>query len=442
MTPVHAGVPLPRGEHGHDGTGHDGAVPEPDRAPPAAGAPRPASAPGPASRRWRAAVADWARPAGVAAAGTVVLRLVSEWVGLVSQYGVTFPHQVARTPGLLTRVWGHWDAGYYVSIAQYGYPGRHVSAGQAANDIAFAPLFPALTKVVHGVTGFGYLTSSEIVSLAATWVALTVVYRLTELEYGRDVAGAAVTMVLAWPAAFFLVAPYPEALALALAAGAFVAVRRGRWATAGVLAAGATMTKYYLALLVVALGVAVWEARPEAVALRATWRRDLGRLARAVVPTVAVFGAWTVYQVVHVGDALAFERAQGRQWHRHLAAPWTLLASTVSDLVHWRFLDTSRASVVELFDFVTVVLLAVVAVVLWRGGRRSWAVVLGLAWCVYCFESFLVGEVREVLVLFPLFGALGAWVARHRWRERVALALFLPGAYFLVERFVRGAFAG
>ena len=384
----------------------------------------------------------WRRPLAVAAVGTLVLRVVTEWIGLVSQFGVDFPHRVARTPYLLTQVWGHWDAGYYFSIAQDGYAGRHVGVGQAANGIAFAPLYPWGIKLVHAVTGRGYLSSGELLSAGALFVALAALFRLAELERGAAVAGASVLVLLAWPAAFFLLAPYPESLALALGVLAFLAVRRGRWTMAGILVAAAAMTKYYLALYVVALAFAVWEARPSGTALAARWRPDAWRLFRAIGPTVGAFGAWMVYQQVHIGDALAFERAQSRQWHRNLAAPWTLLSRTISDLVHWRFLDTSKASVVELFDFVTVVLLAAVAVWVFLRVRRSYGVILALSWCVYCFQTFLIGEVREVLALFPFFMALGMWVARHPWRERILLALFLPCSYFLIERFVRGAFAG
>jgi len=377
----------------------------------------------------------------IAVAGTVLLRLVTEWIGLVGQFGVKFPHLVARTPSLLTQVWGHWDAGYYAAIAEYGYAGRHVGTGQAANAIAFAPLYPWGMKAVHAVTGLGYLAAGELVSALALCVGLAVLVRLVEVERGRSVAGATVVMVLAWPTSFFLLAPYPESLALALGVTAFLAVRRGWWLTGGILAAGAAMTKYYLALYAVALAVVVWERRRE-VTLPPQWLRQGWRLVRVVGPTVAAMGAWMIYQQVHIGDALAFERAQSRYWHRDFAAPWTLFSSSVSDLVHWRFLDTSTASVVELFDFVTVILLALAAVWVFFSVRRSYGVFLALCWCVFCFQTYLVSEVREVLDLFPLFIALGVWVSGHPWRERVLFALFLPCAYFLVTRYVQGAFAG
>jgi hypothetical protein len=98
--------------------------------------------------------------------------------------------------------------------------------------------------------------------------------------------------------------------------------------------------------------------------------------------------------------------------------------------------------VTELFDAVTVVLLAAAAVYAYLRLRRSYGVLIGLAWCVFTFQTFLLGVTREVLVLAPLFLVLGAWTARNRWLERILLVLFLPCGYFLIQRFVTGAFAG
>ena len=55
---------------------------------------------------------DNRRTLTVAAVGTIVLRAITAWIGLVSQFGVNFPHDMAKNPSLLSQVWGHWDAGY------------------------------------------------------------------------------------------------------------------------------------------------------------------------------------------------------------------------------------------------------------------------------------------------------------------------------------------
>jgi hypothetical protein len=396
-------------------------------------------------RFWRA----WRRSILVAAGGTVLLRLVTEWIGLVGRYGTQFPHVVARHPAVLVDVWGRWDAGYYLSIAQHGYPGHSVAPGQAAYSMAFAPLYPVLIRVAHTVFGLGWVAAAEAVSFAALFVALALIGRLCELDRGPKTSGTTSTLLLAWPTAFFFLAPYPEAVALALGTGSFLAARRRHWLWAGALAAGATMTKFYLVLLVVPLAMEAWlcyrPGRHRAGAAEPPTPKAPRRWTAPVVGVMApivVFGCWLIFSAVHTGDALASTHAQAAGWHRQFSWPWVLFGNTASDLVHLRFLDTSTASVAELFDAVTFVALAVAAVVVYVRVRRSYGVLLGLAWCVFAFEPRLLSQSREVLVLFPFFIGLGVWTQGHPWRERVLLALFIPCAFFLIERFVTGAFAG
>ena len=404
-----------------------------------------------AAGRWRGMWAEWRRPLTIAVGATIGFRLIVTWVALVSADGVNFPHIVARHPSTLANILAQWDAGYYLSLAAHGYPAHAVGAVQTGNRAfyAFGPLYPALTRITHDITGIGYVTSGELVSTVGLVVALAALWKLVDLEAGRRAADGACVMLLAWPSAFFLVATYPESVTLAAGTLAFLAVRRGHFAAAGVLAAAAAMGKYYLVLLLVPLAMEVWFA-PRG---RGTWRagRDLewlspvrvtaARLVAVAAPTVLAFVAWVAYQKAHFGEWLAFVRSQAH-WHRHLSWPWTSIGHAVSDLVHWRLLDTSTASVTELFDLVTVLLLAVAAVLAFVRIRPSYGVLLGLVWCVFTFQTILLSESREVLVLFPFFAVLGLWVARHQWRERALLFLFLPCGYFLLERFVTGKFAG
>jgi len=204
------------------------------------------------------------------------------------------------------------------------------------------------------------------------------------------------------------------------------------------------MTKYYLVILAVALCVAVWRrhAPTREEGARPRWIAEAAPYLYVAIPSILVFGGWMIYQQVHIGDPLAFVHAQAAQWHRHLTAPWTLAHRTVSDLIHLRFLDTSTSSVTELFDTVSVVLLAVAAVYLYLRTSKPFGVLLGLAFCVFTFQSLLLSVTRELLVFAPLFLALGIWTAERRWLERVVLVLSIPCGYFLIQRFVTGAFAG
>lgn len=402
--------------------------------------------------RWPRLWAEWRRPLTIAAAGTVVFRLIVSWIALYSADGAPFPHLVARHPGLLTGILYKWDGGYYLSTASHGYPAQSaVATLQNSNRAfyAFGPLYPVLIRIAHDITGLGYVTAAELVSTLGLFVALAALWKLVDLDAGLKAADAACVLLLAWPSAFFLVATYPESVTLAAAVLAILAVRRGHVITAGVLAAAAAMGKYYLVLLVVPLAMEVWRLARD----RESWRfgRDhdwldpnrvlVARLVTVAAPTGLAFVAWIAYQKARFGQWSAFIRSQ-TQWHRHLSWPWTSIGHAVSDLVHLRLLDTSTASVVELFDLVTIVLIAVAAVVAYLRIRPSYGVLLALVWCVFTFQTILLSESREVLVLFPFFAAGGIWVARHQWRERLLLFLFLPCGYFLLERFVTGKFAG
>jgi hypothetical protein len=403
-------------------------------------------------QRGRRIWSAWRRPLTVAVAATLGFRLVVGWIALVSADGVNFPHVVARHPAVLTQILAQWDAGYYLALGTHGYP-AHVAAPAAQHahlaSYAFGPLYPALVGLTHAITGLGAVASAELVSTVGLVVALAALWKLVDLDVGPRAADGACVLLLVWPAAFFLVATYPESVTLATATGAFLAVRRGHFVAAGVLAAAAAMGKYYLVLLLVPLCLELWLTPRD----RKTWRAGTGitwlspgrvTAARATAlagPTVAVFVAWVLYQRAHFGEWLAFVHSQS-EWHRHVSWPWTSIGHAVSDLVHWRLLDTSTASVVELFDLVTIVMIAVAAVIAFVRIRPSYGILLGLVWCVFTFQTILLSETREVLVLFPFFAALGVWVARHQWRERALLFLFLPCGYFLLERFVTGRFAG
>ena len=103
--------------------------------------------------------------------------------------------------------------------------------------------------------------------------------------------------------------------------------------------------------------------------------------------------------------------------------------------MHWRFLDTSTADVTELFDTVTVVLLAVATVYAWRRLHRSIGLLLGLALCVLTFQTFLPASpgrcwsssrCRRVRLVDP----------RAPLARGLVLALFIPCGYFLIQRYV------
>ncbi|MGW2179070.1 glycosyltransferase family 39 protein [Streptomyces sp. NPDC001732] len=242
-------------------------MPEIKAVPPSrAAAPRPASV----SRSLKVSL----RSAAPALLGYVAVRLTGLVILLVTA--------AATGKDGMHRLTGRWDSVWYQRIAEHGY-GYEVRLPDGAlhSDLAFFPLLPALERGLSalvpplGVAGAG-LVVSWLASLVAAWGIFAVGARL----YGRR---AGVLLAVLWgvyPTAFVQSMAYTETLFTALAAWALYAVLTDRWITAGVLCAGAGLTRPVAAALIAAIGVtAVWRlvtARGGGAPFRTHWRMVVG----------------------------------------------------------------------------------------------------------------------------------------------------------------------
>ena len=107
-----------------------------------------------------------------------------------------------------------------------------------------------------------------------------------------------------------------------------------------------------------------------------------------------------IFCAARFDDPLAFVHAEAG-WNRAFAWPWHLVARTVGDLWHLRFLDTSVASTDEFVSAVTMVLLVVATVSAFRHLRRSYAILLAVLTLTFACNTILESTARESLVMFP-----------------------------------------
>lgn len=373
---------------------------------------------------WR----GWRLSIVVALATYAVYRAITELVALFAMYGLQFPNVVRGNPSALLLPWSHWDAGLYQLVTNHGYGGPDTGL------VAFAPVLPALMKATAVVFHVSALTAGILVANVALVLALALLHRLVSEEHGSGVATASVVLLLVWPSSFFLGAPYTESLCLLFAVCAFFAARRQRWFLAGIFVALLVMTKFWLVVILAALLWQRWERRGD--------RRRMARDAAVLVaPAALAMIGWALYMRRLTGDPLAFAHAQA-SFGRHFAWPWDLARREIGLFVHLNFLDSTAASAAEPFDLTATLMVAAMAVWWWRQRRRDYAIWLGLAFAVFVCETLLMGEVRETLILFPVFVGLAILAQRRAWVERLVTAVALPGGVFLLSRFVAEKFAG
>ena len=255
-------------------------------------------------------------------------------------------HPTFTLGDVLTR---SWDSGWYLALAEHGYPAAvPEEAGRALQStLGFFPLYPLAVRAVHAL-GLSYPAAGLTVSALGGLVAAILLWLLVRHLSGPAVADRAVALFCFFPGALVLSLTYSEGLMLALSIGCLWALLRQHWVVAGVLAGLATATRPNAAALVVACA---WAAA------MAVWRRREWRALAA--PAIAPLGliAFFAYLGRHTGEAGAYLRTQREGWDQTLE-PGSLLDS-ISNFLRHPFADTNVTLIVlgALFAAVMLVLL-------------------------------------------------------------------------------------
>lgn len=234
----------------------------------------PAPARGSVLRLW------WVQVLAVQAAA----RLVSAVVLLVVAERQAANLWTPASPSYLEYTGLMWDASWYRTIAEQGYPAELPVGADGRvqqNAWAFFPLFPALARVLMALTGAPWSTVAPLLALVLGTAALLVVHRVVALGLAAAVrAGttgapldarvvralplATVAVLATGAASPVLQVAYTESLALLLVAGALwcLLARRYAFAVPVVLALG--LTRAVALPLVVAVAAHAWQRHREA----------------------------------------------------------------------------------------------------------------------------------------------------------------------------------
>jgi hypothetical protein len=184
--------------------------------------------------------------------------------------------------------WTWWflyykDAGWFLNVAQHGYPARLVH-GVPGPATAFFPFFPWLIRLASYVFGGSYLIGGLVVSILAGAVSALLVWLVAARVRNRWVADRAVALYCFFPGAMVFGMMYSEPVTAALAAAVVLALLSRHWLLAGIIGAAATAEASVLVVLVAVSGIA---------ALQAIWTRREWRA--LVAPALTPLGILTFF---------------------------------------------------------------------------------------------------------------------------------------------------
>ncbi|MCC6801307.1 MAG: hypothetical protein IT319_00380 [Anaerolineae bacterium] len=408
--------------------------------------------------------------AAFTAAGVLAMRF------LPSTEGDEYTHLLDG--GTALDMWYRWDAGFYASIATYGYD--WVNEQRPADDMAFLPLYPLAIRVVGGMTDTGcalspYLSTCATiggvaVSNAALLLATLLLFDLARAHYGRKTAWGAALLLLISPISVYLSGVYTESLFLLLTLLTFWLLERDRFVLAVGVAALACLTRSVGVALFVPLAWAAWNGRagfstpsPTLPRLQggektdgnpdsspsprlrgrgasdevARGERSNGRTAvrpyrtaLAFIPPL-IFAGYILLAGISVGDPLAYFKTYGSTWGRTTGSP--IQAFTVYFSGEPVALFGWSPAWIDLI--LTLVYLGLVAALLISDKTRVWGLFALVSLLIPIATGSLLSMPRFGATLFPFYILL-AHRADRWYRRAIVYGAAAALALLFLSRFV------
>lgn len=325
----------------------------------------------------------------------------------------------------ITEALTEWDGNWNEFVANDLY--QKVAVGGIFFDewmmLAFLPVLPVTTHVLHLVTGIGVHILGPLVSMSAGAVGFFILGRYLSRRFGERVAVVAAGLMLVSPNAFVLSMFYTEGPTILFVALTFDALDRRRWARAGVwaLLAGLTRPNGFL-VFVPCLIASIVEIR------RNGWQR--GR-SSVFAPLMAPLGfvAWVAMVGAVTGEVGGYFRLQDVGWGARVDfGEGTLRA--LGRLVLGR-----DAGLDERMNVIALVVIGVGGVVLML--RKKIDPVLsgyGIAVVIMALiNARQASGARFLLPAFPLFVAWAMAIPRRYQVVVVAMSATVMGALFVLS---------
>lgn len=407
----------------------------------------------------------------------LVTRLVLIVIGLIAIYyflPLLDPHQpisnhLSQVHGIdrLISIWGRFDSGFYIGIAQGGY--QNADSLKGMSNWAFFPLYPLLIHVLafpFGLSTRNATIAALFISNISAIIGTIFFFKLAKKEFSSLVAQRSTLYLLLFPMSFYYSAVYTEGLFISLSIASFYFVRQHRWWLAGLLGACAALTRSPGALLIIPMAWEYWQVLAERYAplqvvktkhelvftwlqsrifglLRSlkAWRTWINMASIALIPVGTLL--FCIYGKIKVGTFLPFVKVEENGWNRHSANPihvvWDAIThpATASPW-NWNFYALNIVIIVVFWLLLLIML------------RR-----LPFTYSIYTFFMLYLpiaaGTIMYVgrlyMVAFPVYLLLAVWSTREKqtstseWRHNLIAYTFtlLLGVFMLM--FVTGIYS-
>lgn len=313
------------------------------------------------------------------------------------------------------RMWAGGDTRWYLHLAQNWYPADGL---MSESMYGFFPLYPLLIRVLNVIV-YDPFVSGLIISNVFLVVAAYYMYRLVEMDHGKNTASRSIRYLILFPSAFIFSTALSESLFLALLVSAFYYARKRMWKRVGVLGFLLALTRGPGVLAAIPLTYEYVKSEKD--------REKIFYL--AFIPLG--FLTFMAHNHVVAADALASFNSKTGFWKYRFTDP----LSTILKGLTQAFAENATASDTILFFNTLVIVLTLAAIILSHDRMRYSYWLLSLLLVTAPLMSGVAsmhGTLRFILVIFPLYIVFSKWGEKKIYDRVLSLFFIVSQASLMV----------
>lgn len=329
--------------------------------------------------------------------------------------------------------WNRWDALHYLHLAENWYHG----SGEARFLIVYYPLYPLTIKLVKFLAG-DYYIAGFIVSNLSLIIAGIFLYRLTEMDFGEEIAWRSLRYLLFFPFSFFLAIIYSDSLFLALTLIALYYMRKQKWFLVGIVGLLASMTRNFGVLLVVP---ALVEYLQSSEIFDKIKKKQIDGVFKGfgwkwifilLIPIGTI-----IYLLINwwvTGNCFTFLIYQREHWHQNFGLVWNNIYNITKNALYWPPKDRVSLWIPQVILFWFSIGIFFYSI---KKLRLSYLFYLAIYLFFVFSPTWLLSGPRYLMGAFPIYLALGL-VTENRTIDFIISFIMLAFTTFFIFAFTMG----
>ena len=313
-------------------------------------------------------------------------------------------------------IWGVWDSGWYLSIANQWYPAIKGIASSGSTNYGFFPLYPLLMRWLGKIIGGNTFVAGLIISNLSLFVACIFLYKLVKLKLDRSTALRSIKYLFLFPTAFILSGVFTESLFLALLIIAFYYAEKQKWKYVGIAGFFLAITRPIGVFIVLPIGFQYLKSKEfnfHKIKIDFSFLLffPLGLL------------IFAIYTYLLTGDFFAYIHSKQIGWSFQLSNPFSIIYNSIL-----------HGNLFSVFNIVFAIIIIILLCVNYKKIGFSYFSLGLLAIFVPLISggATIIGLMRFSLIIFPLYIIAAKVTSDYKYDLLLTLVFCLLQGFLMV----------